>query len=351
MIQAVQHCMIPAPDHLVFRMNSSPAQQLRDETTAGVFNYLDATVQPSLYRNGEVLTRRDPDGSDGGSQGVNLEDREMIVHNGRNLHGAERRTVRANGFELITEPLQKPSLDFFDHQQVVREYYAHCADIVSQVTGATAFAFDHNIRSASGKETQRRIQGGQQVQGPAHVVHGDYTLYSAPQRLRDLAKPPGGNDTLKSVLSEGQSLIDANMVERSLADGGRFSIINVWRNIAKEPVATHPLALCDGQSVDPNDLVVFEIHYQDRIGENYFAKHAPGHQWYFFPEMTGDEAILIKQWDSAGPLARSDGAEADSSDRQAPCTFSFHTAFEDPATPANAPDRWSIETRCIVIYD
>lgn len=332
-------------------MNTSTAQQLRDEMTTGVFNYLDATVQPSLYRNGEVLTRRDPDGSDGGWQGVSLEEREMTVHNGRCLAASERRTVAANGFELITEPLSNPGLDFFDNAQVVNDYYGQCAEIVSAVTGAHAFAFDHNIRSASGKQSQQRIAGGQQVQGPAHVVHGDYTLYSAPQRLRDLAKPPRGNDTLKSVLTEGQSLISDDMVERSLADSGRFSIINLWRNIAKEPVATHPLALCDGQSVDPNDLVVFEIHYQDRIGENYFAKHGPKHQWYYFPEMTGDEAILIKQWDSAGVLARSNGADADSSDVQAPCTFSFHSAFEDPSTRPDAPERWSIETRCIVIYD
>lgn len=35
----------------------------------------------------------------------------------------------------------------------------------------------------------------------------------------------------------------------------------------------------------------------------------------------------------------------------APCTFSFHSAFEDPASPPDAPDRWSIEVRCMVIYD
>ena len=116
-------------------------------------------------------------------------------------------------------------------------------------------------------------------------------------------------------------------------------------------MATHPLALCDSQTVNPEDLVVFEIHYQDRLGENYFAKHAERHHWYYFPEMTRDEALLIKQWDSAGPLARSDGKQADVSDPQSPSTFSFHSAFEDPATPHGAPDRQSIEVRCIVIYD
>jgi hypothetical protein len=50
-------------------------------------------------------------------------------------------------------------------------------------------------------------------------------------------------------------------------------------------------------------------------------------------------------------LARSQGAKGDASNPQAPCTFSFHTAFEDPSTPPDAPDRWSIETRCFVLYD
>src|SRR5262249_54959622 len=146
---------------------------------------------------------------------------------------------------------------------VVKRYYPQCAEIVREVTGAHAFAFDHNVRSASSKRSQRRISGGQQVQGPAHVVHGDYTLTSASQRLRDLTKPPGPNDTVRSALRKGQSLIAREMAERALGVGGRFAIINVWRNIAKEPVATHPLALCDARSVQPVDLVVFEIHYQD----------------------------------------------------------------------------------------
>lgn len=332
-------------------MKNTSTQMLNEESRLGAFNYLDASVKSSLYRNGEVLTKRDANGSDDGSEGVSLEEREMTVHNARLLTGDKRCTVATNGFELLTRPLANQALDFFDQQQVVKEYYAHCAEIIAETTGARAFAFDHNIRSASGKKSQRRITGGQQVQGPAHVVHGDYTLTSGPQRLRDLTKPPGGNDTLRSILVAGQSLIDPEMATPALEGGGRFAIINVWRSIAKEPVATHPLALCDSQSVAPQDLVVFEIHYQDRIGENYFAKHSSQHQWYYYPDMIGEEALLIKQWDSQGKLARSQGATGDAQDPQAPCTFSFHSAFADPATPPDAPDRWSIEVRCVVLYD
>ncbi len=223
-------------------MTNTSARMLDDDIKSGFFNYLDNSVRPSLYRNGEVLTRRDPDGSDGGSKGISLEEREMTVHNARRLTAGERRTVKTNGFEWLTRPLGNRGLDFFDQLRVVEEYYGECAQIVQEVTGARAFAFDHNIRSATGKKSQRRIPGGQQVQGPAHLARGDYTLYSGPQRLRDLAKPPSGNDTLLAVLDAGQSLISPEMAERALADGGRFSIINVWRNIADEPVATHPVA-------------------------------------------------------------------------------------------------------------
>ena len=334
--------------------NSASPTPLGAPATIGALNYLVASVKPSLYRNGEVLTRRDRDGSDAGIQGVEMGEFELAINNARLVDGPQRRTIATHGFELLARPLARSDLDFYDHQQVVREYYTECAQIVLEATGAArVFAFDHNIRSASGKESKKRIAGGQQVQGPANIVHGDYTLTSGQQRLRDLAKPPGVNDTLRSVLDEGEALLEQHMVDRALADNGRFVIINLWRNIAHEPVATHPLALCDGQTVNPEDLVVFEIHYHDRIGENYFAKHAPQHGWWYYPAITRDEAVLIKQWDSEGELARSSGARADASvgSGRAPCTFSFHTAFKDPATQPDAPDRQSIEVRCVVLYD
>lgn len=322
------------------------------EATSGLFRYLDGAAESSLYRNGKVLTRRDADGSDAGSVGMNRQRMEMKVHDARLLSGTARQTLARNGYELLAQSHRIEGIDFLNHLDVVTRYYPQCVEIVKSVTGGQVHAFDHNVRSAKGKRSKTRIAGGQQVQGPAHMVHGDYTLTSAPQRLRDLTKPPKVNDTLRGVvLQEGQSLIPPKEADRVLAEGGRFAIINVWRNIASEPVAAHPLALCDAQTVEPGDLVVFEIHYQDRVGENYFAKHDPRHRWFYYPGITRGEALLIKQWDSNGPIARSRGAMSDAADPSAPCTFSFHSAFEDPSTPPDAPDRWSIEVRCLVLYD
>ena len=327
------------------------AEAETDAVRTGTLSYMAASVETSLYRNGKVLLRRDSSGNDGPWEGAEVDKRQMPVHDARGLAGSQRRTLGANGFELLERPMGALTVDFLDHEQVVSRYYPHCADIIREATGArTVKAFDHNVRSASGKLSGRRIAGGQQVQRPAHVVHGDYTLTSGPQRLRDLANPPARNDTYRTQLADGETLLDKASVAHALG-AGRFALINLWRNIAEEPVATNPLALCDAASVHPNDLVVFELHYVDRIGENYFAKHADDHCWYSYPALTRDEALLIKQWDSAGGFARSEGAAADAMSPEAPCTFSFHSAFEDPTTPPDAPDRWSIEVRCVVLYD
>jgi hypothetical protein len=105
------------------------------------------------------------------------------------------------------------------------------------------------------------------------------------------------------------------------------------------------LAVADTTTVSPKDLVTFEIHYEDRIGENYFCvdnDSKEAHEWYYYPHMTRDEALLFKQWDSEGALPTGrDGADS---------SFCLHTAFWDPTTESDSPDRASIEVRCVAIF-
>ena len=319
--------------------------------TQGYFNYVEASTPSSLYTTGKHRTRRNEETGETSLEGIVLGERAMEVHDARLLEGTERPNVARNGFELLHRPLVRGDLDFLDHREVCQEYYPQCTDAIRSATGAAhVIPFDHNVRSATGYKSKEQSKGGQRVGRPEHITHGDYTLLSAPQRLRMLAEPPSMTDTLREFVEPGQGLVDPTLVDRGLASDGRFALINVWRNIAHEPIAIHPLALCDAQTVRPEDLVVFELHYPDRVGENYFSKHASRHRWYYYPEMTRDEALLIKQWDSAGTLARSDGEHADADNQEAPCTFNFHSAFRDPSTPKDAPDRWSIEVRCLIVY-
>jgi hypothetical protein len=314
--------------------------------TAASLNYLDGQTPSSLRRNGRLKLRRNLDGTDSGFEGVVLAKQNVELTDARS-GGAV--TLARHGFEVFTRSLPVPAPDFMAVDPVIRGYYADCADLVRDATSATqVYAFDHNVRSAAGKEARDRIRDGQEVQGPARVVHGDYTLTSAPERLRQLAAPPGANDTYAPLLAPGQTLIPAADAEFAIAEG-RFAFINVWRNIDDAPVETDPIVLCAAESVTPADLAVFELHYSDRIGENYFSKWAPSHAWYTFPALDRDEALLIKQWDSAGALARSAGTVGDAEEPDSPSTFSFHTAYFDPETMTGRRPRWSIEVRCIAI--
>ncbi len=321
--------------------------KISPQTFTGALNFLTLETPSSLYRNDQVKMVRDERGNFVKSSGVETEELELLIHDARQLSPDKAMALHRNGFELRVAAVN--NYDFMDHDEVVARYYHDCEEIVGEATGGNVWAFDHNIRSASGSAEKRQVKGGQDVQGPAHIVHGDYTLRSGPERLRQLTRPPGVNDTLRSFIPAGKGLIPSEIAEKALGEDGRFAIINVWRNITSAPVLTHPLALCDGQDVEPEDLVVFEIHMPDRIGENYWSKYNAKHEFYCYPEMTKIEALLIKQWDSAGMLARTNGKEADRIS-DGPCTFSFHSAFVDHNAPQDAPDRWSIEVRCMVLY-
>ena len=311
-----------------------------NSSTTGKLNFIAQGAESSLYRNGKVFIRRDTAGDDAKLIGLEIEECQINVVDARELWTPP--DLDLNGFELVLDDPVSGTVDFMNNDTVIHDYYPVCEALLSERTGARVFAFDHNVRSATGKAGGTKINGGQNVQGPAHMVHGDYTLQSGPERLLQLSNMPSGNDTLKGFI--GEPLIPAELIDAC----ERFAIVNVWRNIDSFPVASHPLALCDGQTVEPEDLVVFEIRYSDRIGENYFSKVSDRHRFYYWPEMTQSEALLIKQWDSGGNFAMTKGVEADLYGH--PCTFSFHSAFVPDDQVNDAPDRWSIEVRCIVIY-
>ena len=187
------------------------------EMTEGAFNFMVAATESSLFRNGRVLINRNPDGDTVNAKGIDVQEHSLPVRNARLLDAPP--TCETNGFELRDEPLVDESIDFTDHAVVVKDYYRQCAALVERATGARAFAFDHNVRSATGKKDKQRIAGGQNVQGPAHLVHGDYTLRSAPERVQQLAQPPSGNDTLLGGGGDDRLVGGAN-VDRMLGGAG-----------------------------------------------------------------------------------------------------------------------------------
>ena len=101
------------------------------------------------------------------------------------------------------------------------------------------------------------------------------------------------------------------------------------------PVARCAAGDAGRQTVEPGDLVASDLIYPNRQRRNLFGEIQSDHRWFYIPEMTADEALLLKCYDSA-----TDGRTR----------FGPHTAFIDPTTPADAPPRESIELRTLVFH-
>jgi hypothetical protein len=135
-----------------------------------------------------------------------------------------------------------------------------------------------------------------------------------------------------------------------------------------------PLAVIDWRSTSPSDFIPVDLMYPKRNdsaspdsedddrgkevlpdsnsytstvgyevkGETLGVAANEKHQFYYMKDMTPEEVMLLKCFDSRG-----EGMEqgVDGLALRTP-----HTAFVDPQTPPGAPGRQSIEVRCLVFY-
>ena len=224
---------------------------------------------------------------------------------------ADAFTLDREGFELLRH--KTAVADLYDDDAVEKVYYREIEALLRSVTGASRVViFDATRRSDAGAGAKNRDG----LRGPASRVHVDYTAKSGPQRVKDL-------------LGEDEAA-------RLAASGARILQINVWRPI-RGPVQRSPLALADASSVAREDLIATDQVFPDRVGEIYHLAHDPAQRWYYAPEMTPDEVLLIKGWDSLEDDGRA--------------RFTPHGAFDLPDAPDDAAPRESIEVRTLVVVE
>jgi hypothetical protein len=66
---------------------------------------------------------------------------------------------------------------------------------------------------------------------------------------------------------------------------------STWRSLL--PVLEdQPLALCDSHSVSATDLMPTDRLVPDRVGEVYYLKYNPGHQWFVSPALANALELL-----------------------------------------------------------
>jgi hypothetical protein len=199
--------------------------------------------------------------------------------------------------------------NFVDEAAITSAYYKECEELLKNVTGANrVHVFNHKVRRGP---TQWHHLGFDNLKnrGPVTKTHVDQSYAGAELRLRyDL--PDEAEELLKK----------------------RYQIINIWRPIST--VLKDPIAIADARSVPDADLVEADMIEHDFPGKQWVVRHSPNHRWYYKYQMTPEDVLLIKCFDSKASVARR----------------ALHSAFED-AAQQDQESRQSIEVRCLVFYN
>jgi hypothetical protein len=224
------------------------AQTLEQEAAPAT---IEATLNYIVNNGEKIFTYTGEPGSNDKQTSGTRDSHKVTIHNGRVF--TDRFALERDGFHFIRHDTRVA--DFFNEEEVRRVYYPEMEALVKAEIGASrVVVFDHTLRTADDDERASR-----KIREPVSRVHNDYTEWSAPQRVRDLL-PQEADDLLKR----------------------RFAIVQVWRPI-RNPVETFPLAICDARSLSPDDLVISERRYPNRVGQTYAITYNPEHAWYWFP--------------------------------------------------------------------
>jgi hypothetical protein len=262
---------------------------------------IDAVLNYVIDDGTKIFTETGAPGANDRRSGGKPDPRLVALRNGRHRDF----TLERDGFHFIRHDTKVT--DFFDDVEVQRVYYPEMDALVKAESGARrVVVFDHTLRTADDAAREAR-----KIREVVSRVHNDYTEWSGPQRVRDLL-PEEADDLLRR----------------------RFAIIQVWRPI-RYPVETFPLAICDARSLSPENLVISERRYPNRIGQTYAITYGPDHVWYWFPRMRSEEALVFKTYESLN-----DGR----------ARWTAHTAFHDPTAAPDARPRESIEIRALAFF-
>ena len=322
--------------------------------TTGVFKYIDPASYITSANHPSGLNK--PWGKvDSGGTSYTTKDHTYTVHNIRGKEDQYGPDI--SGFGVYQSPAQEK--EFTDDTNIRNGYYAEVEALLREKLPGIkkVVIFDHTIRRRE-KDSPRQ---------PVQLVHVDQTPNAAAVRVR--------------------RHLPANEAEELLK--GRYQIINVWRPIG-HAATDFPLAVVDWRSTSPKDLIKVDLLYPKRTsspsaqskdsgyssdddrgkeklpdssaaddtsnydakGETYAVASDPNHKFFYMKDMTPDEAMFIKCFDSRSDrFSKVDNGEGISGGVAGVADLTPHTAFVDPDTPADAKGRQSIEVRCLVFYE
>ena len=255
-------------------------------------------------------------------------DHDVQIRDGRSIQDHFR--LDTHGFMLARHRSAVP--DFHDKETVERLYPPEAVALIQRLTGA-----DHvvprgwMIRTSADLSRQVKKVAGYSHQGgiqpPAGEAHVDFSPQTAPRTAEQV---------YRQAYPDGPGY-------------SRFIAFSLWRTFSPPP-QDRPLALCDGRTLAPDEGVRNPLHIVDEMpseeamlaeipGEDQLVaasvfRYRPAHRWWYFSNMTADEALLFKFFDSDHDVTWR-------------CP---HTAFHDDSL-ADAHIRESIELRALAFFD
>lgn len=287
-------------------MTAQPEElTLQAATIQGEVNYLspETTINRRFVAPGEVLKTG------------TYESRTVTIHDGRPFQ--ERFTLDRDGFMLVDHVSSVQ--DFRDREELDGTYLAEVRDEVQRITGADKVVSLGYVLRRSEKP------GEAKAQPPGNDVHVDMSATDARRRFDEAYR---------------ENFPDGPGYTRAL-------VTSFWRTFSPAP-QDWPLAVAEYSSVDDAEGVDTHMIWVDELPEDPFMEiedldvrpagsafyYNPDHRWWYFPNMTRDEALFFK-------LNDTDTSEA---------WRVIHSAFQDASVDATQM-RESVEVRTIAFWE
>jgi hypothetical protein len=258
-----------------------------------------------------------PEGLAGGGREVEVE-----IRDGR---AADLPGWRECGFELVSH--SSAVTDWTDDDEIAGVHYAEAEALTRALTGCdAALVSDHVKRIATIEKRPRE-------QHPVRLVHSDFAA-----DYGDIVRY-----AYRDVRGRGAATLARTGVTADDIEGAaRLVMFQLWRNLG-EPKMDLPVAFCDNRTITPAEVIPF--HYTGYVaGGRAFDALAvvepderDKHGWYSFPEMTPDEVVAFRTYDTE--LVKRNET-----------WFTPHSAFRDPEVESGKPARFSIELRVMCLF-
>ncbi|KAE9378879.1 hypothetical protein N431DRAFT_460204 [Stipitochalara longipes BDJ] len=247
---------------------------MADSTLVVTLKFLDWQEQYETEKPFQIFINIPDEAEDKRTSNLVFEDISIAIQDVRGKE--ENFTLDSNGFQFVRH---HSSLDCFQSKHSIEDIYLPEVDALlrKEIEGVDkVFFFDWRLRN-----TQPEAINGV-------IDLNDLTNWLRPVRHVHIDQSPSAVlNRIKHHFKE-----DARHLLK-----GRIRIINVWRPLVNS-VSDWPLAICDGTTVSPDDLVEADHVRRNYIGSTVYLKHNSSQKFYYMNGQRKDEVLIFKNFDS-----------------------------------------------------